>query len=79
MLDYDRITPVTINDLALMDQSIPSFAAVVWGDNLAVAEPWMDGEDFSLFANEVPGFFFMLGTLAPGTTHRRSDLSRSTD
>lgn len=29
----------------------------------------------SLFANEVPGFFFMLGTLAPGTTHRRSELT----
>ncbi len=67
-LDYDRVTPVTINDPALTDRSIPSLVAAVGGDNLALAEPWMAGEDFSLFANEVPGFFFMLGTLAPGTT-----------
>ena len=33
-----------------------------------MADPWMAGEDFSRFANEVPGFFYLLGTLAPGTT-----------
>ncbi len=67
-LDYERLTPVTINDRALTDRSIPSLSAAVGDDNVALAEPWMAGEDFSLFANEVPGFFFMLGTLAPGTT-----------
>ena len=67
-LDYTRVTPVTINDRALTDRSIPSLSAAVGDDNVALAEPWMAGEDFSLFANEVPGFFFMLGTLAPGTT-----------
>ena len=67
-LDYTRVTPVTINDRALTDRSIPSLSAAVGEDNVALAEPWMAGEDFSLFANEVPGFFFMLGTLAPGTT-----------
>ena len=67
-LDYTRVTPVTINDRALTDRSIPSLSAAVGDDNVALAEPWMAGEDFALFANEVPGFFFMLGTLAPGTT-----------
>jgi amidohydrolase len=28
----------------------------------------MGGEDFSYFANEVPGFFFRLGQVQPGTT-----------
>ena len=28
----------------------------------------MAGEDFAYFANDVPGFYFRLGTLAPGTT-----------
>ncbi len=67
-LDYDRITPVTINDLELTARSVPSLVAALGDDNVPIADPWMAGEDFSLFANEVPGFFYMLGTLAPGTT-----------
>ncbi|MXY26435.1 MAG: amidohydrolase [Acidobacteria bacterium] len=67
-LDYDRITPVTINDLTLTERSVPSLRDALGADNVAVADPWMAGEDFSLFANEVPGFFYLLGTLAPGTT-----------
>ena len=67
-LDYDRITPVTINDLELTARSVPSLVAALGDDNVPSADPWMAGEDFSLFANEVPGFFYMLGTLAPGTT-----------
>ena len=31
-------------------------------------EPAMGSEDFSFFANEVPGFFFRLGQVKPGTT-----------
>ena len=67
-LDYDRITPVTINDLSLTQRSVPSIANAVGRANVGTAAPWMAGEDFSLFANEVPGFFYMLGTLKPGTT-----------
>ena len=67
-LDYDRIVPVTINDPALTARSVPSLVAALGEDQVTMADPWMAGEDFSRFANEVPGFFYMLGTLAPGTT-----------
>mgnify|MGYP006199937907 CR=1 FL=1 len=30
-------------------------------------EPSMGGEDFAYFANQVPGFFFRLGVVKPGT------------
>ena len=59
---------MTINDLALIERSVPSLAEVLGEEQFAVANPWMAGEDFSLFANEVPGFFYMLGTLVSGTT-----------
>jgi amidohydrolase len=67
-LDYERITPVTVNDPALTERSVPSLVDALGAGQVAVADPWMAGEDFSFFANEVPGFFYMLGTLAPGTT-----------
>ena len=43
----------------------PSLANVVGQDNLVVLPPTMGGEDFSFFANEVPGFYYRLGTVDP--------------
>ena len=66
-LEYDRITPVVINDRDLTAWAVPALAAVVGAGHVAEADPWMAGEDFARFANEVPGFFFFLGTQKPGT------------
>lgn len=67
-LEYDRITPVVINDRDLTTWAVPALAAVVGPGHVSEADPWMAGEDFARFANEVPGFFFFLGTQKPGTT-----------
>ena len=67
-LDYERGTPATINDVALTEQMAPTLANVVGDDHVDVLEPTMGGEDFAYFANEVPGFFFRLGMVKPGTT-----------
>ena len=67
-LIYDRTTPVTINDIALTRQMVPSIGAAIGAANVAQTDPWMAGEDFAYFANEVPGFYFRLGTLKEGTT-----------
>ncbi|MCG8467092.1 MAG: amidohydrolase [Gemmatimonadetes bacterium] len=66
-LDYDRGTPATINDLDLTAQMAPTLAKVVGEENVVVLEPTMGGEDFAYFANEVPGFFYRLGMVKPGT------------
>jgi amidohydrolase len=67
-LDYDRGTPATINNVALTEKMAPTLARVVGEDNVDILEPTMGGEDFAYFANEVPGFFFRLGSVKPGTT-----------
>lgn len=67
-LRYDRTTPPTINDIALTERMVPSIARAVGRDNVGRVDPWMAGEDFAYFANVVPGFYFRLGTLKPGTT-----------
>jgi len=66
-LDYERGTPATINDEALTERMAPTLAVVVGAENVDVLEPTMGGEDFAYFANEVPGFYFRLGTVKPGT------------
>jgi amidohydrolase len=65
-LVYDRGTPATINDPALAERMAPTLARVVGVDRVRVLDPVMGGEDFAYFANEVPGFFFRLGMVAPG-------------
>ncbi len=65
-LDYQRGTPATINAPELAAQMAPSLAAVVGADNVELLQPTMGGEDFAFFANQVPGFYFRLGMVAPG-------------
>lgn len=67
-LDYERGSPATINDLELTAEMAPTLVDVMGAQNVEVLPPVMGGEDFSYFANEVPGFFYRLGSVKPGTT-----------
>jgi amidohydrolase len=67
-LDYQKNTPATVNDRALTQQVQPLLERIAGAGNVKVVEPSMAGEDFAYFANEVPGFFYRLGVLKPGTT-----------
>lgn len=67
-LDYRQNAPATVNDPELAAWARPVLARAVGESNVIVSPPTMGGEDFAYFANEVPGFYFRLGTLAPGTT-----------
>jgi len=66
-LDYERGTPATINDPALAERMLPTVESLLGSEQVVALPPTMGGEDFAYFANEVPGFFYRLGTLAPGT------------
>ena len=66
-LDYQRGSPTTINDPELAAEMLPTLARVVGAGNVLTLDPVMGVEDFSIFANDVPGFFFRLGQVKPGT------------
>jgi amidohydrolase len=65
---YNRGYPVTVNDPALTERMAPALARAVGESNLLVREPTTGAEDFSYFAQRVPGLYFRLGTTKPGTT-----------
>jgi len=67
-LDYKKNAPATVNDRALAETVRPLLERTLGADNVKVVEPSMAGEDFAYFANQVPGFFFRLGVVKPGTT-----------
>lgn len=67
-LDYQRGTPATINDEELGEMMLPSLARLMGANKVVDLDPTMGGEDFAYYADEVPGFFFRLGMVRPGTT-----------
>jgi len=66
--EYERGYPLTVNDADLTAATLPSLQRVLGQQNVRRIDPILGGEDFSLFANETPGFFYFLGALKPGTT-----------
>jgi amidohydrolase len=65
---YERGAPATINNAALTRATLPALERVVGKERLKQIPPAMGSEDFSFFANDVPGFFYRLGQVKPGTT-----------
>ena len=60
--------PITYNDPALTAQMVPSLQAAA-GDNRVFEIKAITGaEDFSFFAQEVPGLYFFLGGKSPDST-----------
>ena len=66
-LEFNRAYPLTVNDTLLARRSRPTMERVLGRGNVVDIPPVTGGEDFSYFANTVPGFFYRLGTTKPGT------------
>jgi amidohydrolase len=66
-LDYHQNAPAVINDAALAARARPSLERAVGKENVIDSPPTMGGEDFSYFIGEIPGFYFRLGVVKPGT------------
>ena len=67
VLRYDRGAPATINDEKLTRRVVPSLEKAVGTAHVTKLAPAMPSEDFSYFANEVPGFYYRLGMVKAGT------------
>lgn len=65
-LEFNRSHPVTVNDSALTARLAPTLERLIGAANVQQRPPIMGAEDFSYFANEVPGFYFFLGAVPPG-------------
>ncbi|HEX8430561.1 MAG TPA: amidohydrolase, partial [Longimicrobium sp.] len=66
-LDYQRTTPVTVNQDELSRRLRPTMERIVGAENVVTVPPTTGAEDFAFFANTVPGFFYRLGAVKPGT------------
>lgn len=68
-VEIDKGYPITFNDINLTRDMLPSLEEAVGGEeNLIIGKPNTGAEDFAFFAQKVPGLFFFLGGLQPGTS-----------
>lgn len=63
-VQIDKGYPVTMNDAELTAQMSQELDRVSRGGKAVVVKPIMGAEDFSFFANEIPGLFVGLGVAA---------------
>jgi amidohydrolase len=65
-LAFDRSHPVTINDTTLARRFLPVLERVAGKENVRITPPITGAEDFSFFAQQVPGFYIFIGAVPEG-------------
>jgi amidohydrolase len=65
-LEFDRSHPVTYNDTTLTARMVPVMKRVLGADNVDLREPKTGAEDFSYFAQKVPGLMVFVGAVPAG-------------
>lgn len=65
-IPYQDHYPVTFNDVALTNKMLPSMQKSAGVENVLLVPAITGSEDFSFFAQKVPGLFFRLGGMPKG-------------
>ncbi len=71
-LPYSSHYPVTFNNEALTAAMLPTLQKSAGKDNVILTPPETGAEDFSFFAQKVPGLYFYIGVLPPGKDKKDS-------
>jgi amidohydrolase len=77
IVHIERGYPVTINDPALVTASLPALRRAAGEKDVFEVPLWMPAEDFSFYANEVPGFLFFLGATPEGVDAAKAPANHS--
>ena len=62
----ERQYPVVMNDPRLVARMLPTLRRAAGDSNVVEGRPVTGSEDFSFYAQRVPGFYFFLGVTPPG-------------
>lgn len=67
-IDIQTSTAITYNHLELTEMMAPTLKRVAGSENVSIHKAITGAEDFSYFQEKVPGLYFFLGGMTPGTT-----------
>ncbi len=73
----DKIYPSTINNPQLTQQMLPVLQQAAGKEKVKKVLPVMIAEDFSFYQREIPGMYFFLGILPPGTEPDKIEANHS--
>jgi amidohydrolase len=73
----DEGYPVTVNEQRLTERMLPTLRRVAGEPNVVRVPLTTGAEDFSYYAQEVPGLFVFVGVTAPGTDPRTAPTNHS--
>lgn len=65
-IPYSVHYPVTYNNVELTKTILPSLQTSAGSENVMLISPITGSEDFSYFAQKIPGFFFFIGGMPKG-------------
>lgn len=71
-LPYSSHYPVTFNNIELTEKMLPTLKKSAGESNVILVPAETGAEDFSFFANEVPGLYFYIGGLPKGQDPKTS-------
>jgi amidohydrolase len=60
-LNMEGSNPVTYNEPALVEETLPTMRRVLGAENVYVIKPFMPAEDFAHYQKVIPGFYYFLG------------------
>ncbi|MCP4727662.1 MAG: amidohydrolase, partial [bacterium] len=64
-INYSGGGSSVFNNVELVNNTLPIMRKVLGNENVIETPPQMTGEDFSVYANIIPGFFYWLGVNNP--------------
>ena len=67
-LDIQNSTSITNNEPSLVNELLPTLERVAGKDQVVLSKATTGAEDFSYFQEQIPGFYFFLGGMTPGST-----------
>ncbi|HUP18668.1 MAG TPA: amidohydrolase [Gemmatimonadota bacterium] len=66
-IEIHPYAPPTVNDRELARRMRPAMERAAGAASVVETSPVMGAEDFAWYASEIPGFYWRLGVVAPGT------------
>ena len=67
VVEIESMYDVTVNDVALTEQMAPILQRSIGADRVRIGPKLTGSEDFSVFQQHVPGFFYFVGCTPPNT------------
>src|SRR5215813_7228091 len=76
-VNIEKLYAVTVNHSGLTEQTLPTLTRVAGVDGVSVGPKVTASEDFSVYQQQIPGFFFFIGATSKGADLTKAEPNHS--